>query len=84
MSRKDYILLATAIAAQRPLGFDHPELQNREAQLICGQWIMDREAIASALASDNSSFDRAHFVTVCNGEKALNSRPSRKNAEVSQ
>lgn len=58
MTRKDYVLLAVALAATRPAKSEH--MQDV-------QWEKDVRGIAVALKRDNSAFDLARFCTACGG-----------------
>jgi hypothetical protein len=80
MTRKDYILIASALrdAYQKeemnnkylPKG-EHPRtnLHALETASCC---------IAAVLQVDNCRFNREHFLAVVKGEKDLNSRPRRR------
>ena len=59
MTRKDYVLIAAALAAAG---------QTYSARLIAearDQWVEDCHALADALARDNARFDRERFLTAC-------------------
>jgi hypothetical protein len=62
MTRKDYIMLAEALASARPSGEDcgNPE----RTRGTVDQYARDCEAIADALA-ENPRFDRARFLRAC-------------------
>ena len=55
MTRKDYLVIAAALLAAKPV-------DNLGA---CVQWINDCREIASAFACDNNRFDRDRFFTAC-------------------
>lgn len=57
MTRKDYLILATALQDSRPPGYP-------TAQLVTHQWIETRRYIIEALAQDNPHFNEAHFIAV--------------------
>jgi hypothetical protein len=59
MTRKDYILLAEALASAKP-----PSINYGETVHAPDQHIADCEAIADALA-ENPRFDRARFLRAC-------------------
>lgn len=54
MTRKDYVMLAEALASARD-GYSQPNAQHTR----------DCEAIADRLAADNARFDRARFLKAC-------------------
>ena len=54
MTKKDYVLIAAALASVKPT---HTALRT--------QWIMDIEALAARLATTNPRFDRARFLAAC-------------------
>jgi hypothetical protein len=56
MSRKDYVLLADALAYRRP----EVSWLNKAVQ-----WRHDVDAIATALGRDNPRFDRTRFIKAC-------------------
>lgn len=60
MTRKDYVLLAKAMHGNKPDGY---------GQYIgrITQWRKDCQALADALAQDNSAFDAQRFITACEG-----------------
>jgi hypothetical protein len=60
MTRKDYVLIAAALA--RPIdAFDTP-LETHAASCA---WAQACDNVADALAKDNSRFDRERFLTAC-------------------
>ncbi len=68
MTRKHFKALAKALAAVRPSGI-HPDvdhLLNRDARLINGQWLMERNAIANVCQFFSPQFDRERFIEACN------------------
>lgn len=58
MTRKDYILIASALREAR-LSDDEATQETDE------QWTRVVNRVARALANDNPSFDRARFVAAC-------------------
>jgi len=64
MTRKDYVLLASAFFSCRP-GFDSYSAERSE------QWEADVRRIAQALASDNPRFDREKFLLACGYDSQL-------------
>lgn len=56
MTRKDYIVLARALASVRPL---------TEGSDEWWQWVTDCASISMALAEDNPRFDLARFSAAC-------------------
>jgi hypothetical protein len=60
MTRKDYILLADALASAKPIPHDDFQL----AADRYDQFAIDCTAIADALA-ENPRFDRARFLKAC-------------------
>lgn len=58
MTRKDYILIAKALAASRPPGVDHDRV-----------WENTVRTLALALKQDNQRFEIAHFTLAC-GERS--------------
>ena len=73
MTRKDYILIAEVL-----------RVEYHNASDVCGVSPSERHMVlrvvselADALKRDNSRFDKAHFLAVVRGEKALESRPAR-------
>lgn len=70
MTRKDYILLASALR-------DAVEANSFDADIQSGV-INAANQITYALSQENPRFDATHFMAVVHGEKPLNSRPARK------
>ena len=68
MSKKHFIALADALRATRPTGLDHQGLASREANMIGGQWIMDRDAIADLCAKMNPRFNRERWLDYIAGK----------------
>lgn len=59
MTRKDYVLIAAALASAQPDPYaDGARFLERQHKRDC-------EDIADALASDNPRFDRARFLRAC-------------------
>lgn len=59
MTRKDYILIARALADSRPtVGYERNLLT----------WNCTARLLADALAADNPRFDREHFLRACRGD----------------
>jgi len=57
MTRRDYILLASALSSVKPMpNYDTPQLD---------QWENDCRAIASALGRENGRFDQQRFLRAC-------------------
>jgi len=73
MHRKDYILIAEAL--RKRLQF---ETEMSSDATVLGGVRLAASSIADALATDNSRFNREHFMAVIHGEKDLNSRPARR------
>lgn len=73
MTRKDYILIASALRKALEI---ESELSG-ETGPSAGGVRLAAAAISDALANDNSAFKREHFMAVVRGEKDLNSRPAR-------
>jgi len=67
MTRKDYILIAGALADWHSVLAGKHESAAVEAAL----------RVANALESDNPRFNREHFLAVVRGERELQSRPPR-------
>lgn len=67
MTRKDHILIAKAFSVART---------SCSRELGAGV-LFAASNLATYLASDNSRFDREHFLAVVRGEKNFNSRPVR-------
>ena len=70
MTRKDYILLASAFTS----AYNSNNARDAIAKIGIDEavyWVTD------ALRADNPRFDREHFLAVVRGEKDLNSRPAR-------
>lgn len=61
MTRKDYVVLATALAKTRPLNIQTAPLDSPAIK----QWGEDVRFIAAALAQDNPRFDRQRFIDAC-------------------
>jgi hypothetical protein len=59
MTRKDYVLLAQALAVARPSPGD--------AKIAWITWRLDCKCIADALAADNNRFERQRFIDACEG-----------------
>ena len=62
MTRKDYKLLALALASSRP-GHKGPQM---------AQWVLDCKFIASHLASQSALFDQAKFLVACGMQEIAN------------
>ena len=63
MSRKDYVLLANAIATVK----QRLNAQGANDMAVDAVDVV-RDSVADALASDNYRFDRSRFVDACNAE----------------
>ena len=68
MSKKHFIALADALRSVKPTAVDRPDLANRDAKLIAGQWHMTVKAIADTLAADNPRFNRDRWLAYIAGE----------------
>jgi hypothetical protein len=75
MTRKDYIILAEALRNSYAHSLDVHSTANPQAVLTV------TTAIACALAKDNPRFNREHFFAVVQGQKPLQSRPSRNGVQ---
>lgn len=77
MTRKDYILIASALRIARK---DAPELAVLELhkELTLHGVNVAVERIADAIKASNPAFDREHFLAVVRGEKEVNSKPEGK------
>lgn len=62
MTRKQYIVLAQALAESKPIGPSDLKLMHLGAQK---QWLRDVKAVAEALTHLNSNFDSAKFLREC-------------------
>jgi hypothetical protein len=62
MSKKVYIALAQALAAERPIG-DYTQYEWMDQTI--GQWLADCKAIADTLAEHNTRFDHTRFLSAC-------------------
>lgn len=60
MTRKDYVLIASALQDVKPL-----KLSSEEGF----KWQDAVASLATALAKDNPNLDRARFVAACNKER---------------
>lgn len=58
MTRKDYVIIAAAIAKAREETYNHGSDAWYAVDVVAGQ-------VADALAADNSRFDKARFVEAC-------------------
>lgn len=77
MTRKDYILLASAMHdAYRQTEVVYSGSAIELSAAINGASAMV-DSISDVLGRDNPRFDREHFLAVVRGEKDLNSRPPR-------
>lgn len=70
MSRKDYILIASALRTQYE-DSEHSPMSDR-AYGVLGSAM----EIADALKRDNVKFDREHFLAIVKGDRDIESRPS--------
>ena len=61
MTRKDYIVIAEALARVRP-HISRSGLIGLEAAIILRQWLVTRDAIMGTLQRDNPGFDRVRFI----------------------
>ena len=61
MTRKDYEMLAAALATARPASFENWRTSSGERYQYC----KDCEAICDAIAANNPAFDRALFLRNC-------------------
>jgi hypothetical protein len=70
MTRRDYIRIAAALSAARPLGVTDSGTTAADSArqgAKRGQWLADCGALADALAADNPRFDRARFYAAAGG-----------------
>ena len=65
MTRKDYRVIAAALAVVRPNRYDDDSYDLSPAYRT---WAATRDSMADALAEDNPRFDRDLFVAACEGE----------------
>ena len=66
MTRKDYVLLAAALASVRPQASERPQSFTVALdKALAVQHARGCEAIADALAAENARFDRARFLKAC-------------------
>lgn len=73
MTRKDYILIASAL--RKRILFEASIESLRE---IRGGVMLAALSIADAILFSNPKFDREHFLAMVRGEKALDSKPGVK------
>lgn len=67
MTRKDYVLIAKAMADARPLAADRiPFYASARAMGAVDAWENTVAIIGRALQADNPRFDAARFVAACN------------------
>ena len=71
MTRKDYILIASALRDQYAHSLDFNTSTNPQAVLEVAT------GVAFALGQENPKFNREHFLAVVRNEKSLTSRPSK-------
>lgn len=74
MTRKDYILIATALRQALKTEIE----VHGESGETAGGVRLAASTVASYLGSENARFNREHFLAVVRGEKDLNSRPARR------
>jgi hypothetical protein len=72
MTRKDYILIATALKKAHDVYVNDDYQRGKKAGVLVAA-----EFIADALAADNPRFNHRHFIEVVHGTKSLTSRPGR-------
>lgn len=59
MNRKDYVVIASALARVRP---SNGPLASPQSADYYRQWTVTRDAVMGALEDDNPLFDRARFI----------------------
>jgi hypothetical protein len=64
MTRKDYVLLARALANSLSI-LDNVSTSPATVAARSQQWVADCTSIANALAGDNAKFDKARFLKAC-------------------
>jgi hypothetical protein len=64
MTRKDYVLLARALADSLSI-LDNVSTSPATVAARSQQWRADVESVANALAGDNAAFDKARFLKAC-------------------
>lgn len=67
MTKKDFQLIADALARQEPVHNQLNPFTNWLNKHL--QWEKDCEALADALATTNPRFDRERFLTACGVER---------------
>ncbi len=65
MTRKDYVLIAETLLAERMRVIDSREYDDGEREDYETQCERDARALADALANDNPRFDRERFLKAC-------------------
>lgn len=76
MSKKHYIVLAKALALQRP----NPFRPSKELILLSDQWRRDVMTVADTLNTLNKTFDLRKFVEACNEEYRRSTSPAAEGA----
>lgn len=61
MTRQDYELIAATMKDSKPFGVAHSERR-------LAQWLLDCHAIAGAMGSTDSPFDRSRFLIACGAQ----------------
>ena len=64
MTRKDYVLIANALLANKPLDTDS-YTDGRSYHVALNQWKNDCRSIADKLQGDNDTFSRFTFLEAC-------------------
>ena len=64
MTRKDYVLIANALLANKPLDTDS-YTDGRSYHVAVNQWKNDCRSIADKLQSDNDTFSSVTFLEAC-------------------
>jgi hypothetical protein len=69
MTRKDFCLIANTVKELRTFTPHDTELSERVSRAVRLSSVVD--ALASALATTNSRFNRQRFIDACNGKQAI-------------
>ena len=64
MTRKDYVLIASALSSAKP-SFELFTTNTAAFEADLNQWTKDVQIIAAQLKADNPRFDRDRFIKAC-------------------